>query len=393
MSHSIAGLILLAGCASVCAASDGLWDVKSLRQAPKFTEIERKGNLCTLYYDGEPYRGKPTRVLAYLAYPEAASDEAGSGIPPHPAIVLVHGGAGRAFPEWAQTWASRGYVALAMDHFGQGPDGKRMDDGGPNLDGDTIFPADAKDGWAYAAVAKVIRGVSLLRSLPEVDPKRIGITGVSWGGYLTCIVAGLDERVRAAAPIYGCGYLHESSTWSAGIQALPAERRSVWIESLDPSCYLGQAKAPMLFINGSADPCFWLDSYQKSYRLVRNRTVCIKVNKVHNQDEGANPVEIGVFMDQHLNAGKALPTLGQPKRRGNIIEARFKSPAAVSKAELCFTTDTGAWTERKWQTREASIDGQTIRAELPAERPLVYFISLTDARDASVTTEHETLTE
>jgi len=372
--------------ATGCAASSIPWDMKSLRQPPKFTVLDTKGNLRSIYYDGEPCQGKPTRVFAYLATPENLKGKAS-------AIVLVHGGAGRAFADWAQMWASRGYVALAMDVFGQGPDGKHTDDGGPNLDPGTIYPREAKEGWTYAAIAKVVRGVSLLSSLPEVDPKRIGITGVSWGGYLTCITAGVDDRLKAAAPIYGCGYLHEASIWSKEIQGLPKEQQKVWIDSLDPSRYLPQAKAPMLFINGTNDHCFYLDSYQKSYQLVRNRTVCVKVGMPHDQGSGASPVEIGIFMDQHLRGGKALPELGKPKRRGNLVEVRFKSPAAVRKADLCFTTDLGVWEQRKWQTREAKIDGQTIKADLPAQRPLTYFISITDDRGASVTTEHESITE
>ncbi len=35
--------------------------------------------------------------------------------------------------------------------------------------------------------------------------------------------------------------------------------------------------------------------------------------------------------------------------------------------------------------------GSTITAELPAARPLVYFLNLTDERKATVSTEHETL--
>ena len=32
-------------------------------------------------------------------------------------------------------------------------------------------------------------------------------TGVSWGGYLTCIASSLDPRFAFAAPVYGCGAL------------------------------------------------------------------------------------------------------------------------------------------------------------------------------------------
>lgn len=31
--------------------------------------------------------------------------------------------------------------------------------------------------------------------------------------YMTCIAAGLDNRFKAAVPVYGCGFLHENSVW------------------------------------------------------------------------------------------------------------------------------------------------------------------------------------
>ena len=62
-----------------------------------------------------------------------------------------------------------------------------------------------EDQWVYHAVASVVRANSFMRSLPDVDPERIGVTGVSWGGFLTCIAASIDDRFRFAAPVYGCG--------------------------------------------------------------------------------------------------------------------------------------------------------------------------------------------
>ena len=134
-------------------------------------------------------------------------------------MLCVHGGGGKAFREWAELWAKRGYVALAMDLAGKGPDGKRHADAGPDqtdVDKFGDFTLDTiGDMWTYHAVAAVVRGHSLLASRPEVDKDRIGITGISWGGYLTCIVAGIDDRLKCAVPVYGCGFLGDNSAWVA----------------------------------------------------------------------------------------------------------------------------------------------------------------------------------
>ena len=83
---------------------------------------------------------------------------------------------------------------------------------------------DPKDQWTYHAVAAVIRGHSLLRSFPEVDAEQIGVTGVSWGGYLTCIVDGVDSRFKFAVPVYGCGYLYENSRWLGEFKAMGEDK-------------------------------------------------------------------------------------------------------------------------------------------------------------------------
>src|SRR5437588_585808 len=81
-------------------------------------------------------------------------------------------------------------------------------DGGPDQGDDEKFGSVDKpvaEQWPYHAVAAVVRAHSLVRSFPEVDADRTAVTGISWGGYLTCIVAGIDPRFKAAVPVYGCG--------------------------------------------------------------------------------------------------------------------------------------------------------------------------------------------
>jgi dienelactone hydrolase len=64
-------------------------------------------------------------------------------------------------------------------------------------------------GYSPAAVEllNAIRGVDLLVHHPNVDPNRIGATGISGGGATTWWVAAADERVHAAAPVCATGTL------------------------------------------------------------------------------------------------------------------------------------------------------------------------------------------
>jgi hypothetical protein len=63
-------------------------------------------------------------------------------------------------------------------------------------------------------VTAALNAHSLLAAHPAVDADRIGLTGISWGGYMTCVVAGVDPRYKFAVPVYGCGFLALNSAWS-----------------------------------------------------------------------------------------------------------------------------------------------------------------------------------
>jgi len=311
--------------------------------------------------------------------------------------VLVHGGGGKAFSQWARLWAARGYAALAMDLAGKGADGERLPDGGPDQ-GDEWKFLRLKDGvkntWPYYAVAAVMRGVSVLRSMPEVDRSRIGITGISWGGYLTCIVMSLDDRLKAAVPVYGCGYLHENSVWVPRLNGMPEEERRAWVENFDPSRYLPRCRIPVLWMNGTNDFAYPLDSYQKSYRAARGpRTLCITVAMPHGHEAGWARPEIGLFMDGFLKKSAFEGGMGvasAPVIQEKKVKASYRGPSALQKAQLHWTTDLEKpWQERRWQSANAQVIGlDDVEATLPTERPLVFFLTLTDIRGAVVSTEH-----
>jgi len=389
--------LLLSGFAVAEDRFTGPWDLASLQRVPQATwgattEPAAGVTLQEVYYVSEPYLGKPTRVFAYFARPTEAPPE------PLPAMVLVHGGGGTAFPEWATLWAKRGYAALAMDTAGCGPGRKRLPDGGPNQSHTEKFAHitdhELRDVWTYHAVAAVIRGHSLLASLEDVDAQRIGITGISWGGYLTCIVTGLDDRLKVSVPVYGCGFLHENSCWLDEFARLPQPKRTTWVEQFDPSRYLPGVECPILFVNGTNDFAYPLDSYQKSYRAVPGRTdLCITERMPHGHQPGWAPVEIGLFVDSVLRDGEPLPRLSPMTIDDRLVSVEMQSARPIAKAQLHFTADTGNWHERNWQSVDAKWVGQKVVAQLPSQRPLVCFLTVTDDRGATVSTEHVVLAD
>ncbi|NBO93678.1 MAG: alpha/beta fold hydrolase [Planctomycetia bacterium] len=363
----------------------GPWDVPTL-QAVKVTPTwgATLGATREVYYPGELFGGKPTRVFAYYARP--------TGEGPFPAVVLVHGGGGKAFRAWAEHWANRGYCALAMDLAGHGPAG-RLPDGGPDQSDATKFSdRPATEMWTYHAIAAVIRGHNLIRSLPDVDPDRIAVTGISWGGYLTCIVAGLDGRFRAAVPVYGCGFLQDNSVWKTNrLDPMPIIQRERWVRAFDPSSHLPSVRCPILFLNGTNDFAYPLDSYQKCFDLVpSDKTLAVRVRLPHGHI-WTFP-EVDAFIDTNCKGLDPLPKLGEINRIGSSVSTALKIKGSPKTVKLHWATATGPWQKRDWKSVDARWDDGRIVANLPEVRPVVYYLSVVDDRGLEVSTRHEIIT-
>lgn len=369
------------------------WDTEVLFQPPQqhdAPDLEAPG-VKPLFYEGLPWKGKPTRVFAWYGHQKVQPAER------LPAMVLVHGGGGTAFADWVRLWTSRGYAAIAMDTCGCVPKGtygnwQRHDDGGPpGWGGFDMIEQSVADQWTYHAVADAILAHSLIRTFPEVDPNRIGVTGISWGGYLTCIIAGVDHRFRLAVPVYGCGFLGDNSTWLDTFKNMGEEKSSKWLSLWDPSVYLPRAKMPFLWVTGTNDFAYPMDSLQKSYRLPGSpHTLCIRVRMPHGHGgAGENPAEIKHFADSILKEGEPLPKVTSQGLDARKAWATYDSEVPIEKAELTFTTDSGPWQKRLWKTAPAKIDEQSkrISADLP-ESTTVFYLNIFDARGAVASTEH-----
>ena len=313
-----------------------------------------------------------------------------------PGMVLVHGGGGTAFDTWVRLWTDRGYAAIAMDTCGCVPVGtysnwEAHEHGGPaGWGGYNQIDKPREDQWTYHAVADAVLAHSLLRSLPEVDPERIGLTGISWGGYLTSIIAGVDHRFKFAVPVYGCGYTLDMG-FAASVTNLGKERGDRWMRWWDPSVYLKDAPMPMAWVTGSNDFAYWFPALQKSYRLpVGPRTLCIRLRMPHGHGAaGEAPKEIHVFADSILKGGDPLPRITGQGRNGTQAWATFESAHPLKKAELNVTKDTDPkWPERKWEALPAQVEAGRVTAILP-EGVTVYYLNLFDDRDVVVSTEHE----
>jgi len=403
-------LTLLLLTASSIAQEPGEWPIERLQtEVPAYRVVDDSQPIHSLIYEGEKINGATTGAFAFYASPKTLGTATDGET--FPGIVLIHGGGGTAFSEWVWLWAQRGYAAIAMDLSGRRPpaprfneDGSKLPDAGHKKEERTKLEKGGldhgheqkfdsiggtiDDDWPYHAVANVMRAHSILRQMPGVDPDRTAVTGISWGGYTTCLVASHDDRFKAAVPVYGCGFLHEGeSVQKPAIDAL-GDRRDQWVEAYDPGSHLAKCRIPTLWVNGTHDIHYVLDSYAKSYSLVKGpRTMRIEPRMRHGHQPGWEPEEIGIFVDSILKDGIPLPIIGEMTVQETTVTAPFQSETPLVKAELHYTSESGLRSGRKWETIPAKIeDGKATAQGLPADAN-TWLMTLTDSRNAMVSSE------
>ncbi len=415
----VAGVLLVTGSASAFAQWPSLqippWDVPQLLSAEPAVEwLRQDQSIHSLLYSGEPYLGAPTQVFAFYASP-ATLDPSRRG-ETFPGVVLIHGGGGTAFAVWVELWAQRGYAAIAMDLGGSRPSepvfdsatGRlnhsamrkpqitRLPNGGPDQQREQKYDAiggDHTDDWCFHAVANVVRAHSVLRGRPEVQAERTAVTGISWGGYTTCMVASIDPRFRAAVPVYGCGYLFAGdSVQRTAIDAL-GDRSADWIAWYDPSSVLSHCRTPILFVNGTNDIHYPLDGLQRSLELVAGPHFArIEVGMKHSHEAGWAPPEIGRFIDGYCLDQPGLAQLGMPEVVGDQVHVSWQAPGAseglvtLQAAALHFTTGNGRRAEREWESIPAEVIGRDIRVARPPTEANTWFVTATDDRGDMVST-------
>jgi hypothetical protein len=159
----------------------------------------------------------------------------------------------------------------------------------------------------------------------------------------------------------------------------------------------------VLWVDGTNDVNYPFEVLRMSYLLPKGeRTLVTRVRMKHSHSAGWAPEEIYAYADERLKGGKPLAKAGDSgwvsiKETGDAVATKpsdlmkfnaFKSVSPIVKAELNYTTDSGDWKKRKWETIAARIgaSGRTATASVP-EGTTAWFFNLTDERGLIVSSE------
>jgi dienelactone hydrolase len=198
-------------------------------------------------------------------------------------------------------FAKHGYVLLYLFRRGDGlsrgqgvPAGDRMD---------SAFVAHGQDArnelqlrlLETDELSDALAGLAFLRTRPEVDPRRVAVCGVSFGGSLTVLVAERDSALRAVVVFAAAGYSWDRS---------PPLRARL-------TAAVGRIAVPAFFIHAAND--YSVASGQaldaERARLGKPHRVKIYPPLGRTADEGHDFVDLGVamwepdvfaFLDDHV---------------------------------------------------------------------------------------------
>jgi len=167
------------------------------------------------------YRSGTTRMHGLLARPDGLTEV-------RPGILVVHEWWGRTnYPDRRATMlAELGYVAMAVDMYGEGRQAKDVAEAGKYYS--------ALMGDIDTVHSRILAAYEILRAQPEVDPRRIVCLGYCMGGTVTL------ELARSGAELAGFVSFHGALTTSR-----PAGP--------------GQIRGAVLVLHGAADPMIGAD--------------------------------------------------------------------------------------------------------------------------------------
>lgn len=146
--------------------------------------------------------------------------------------------------------AKRGIVSLNLGWMGFGelsqPENNHDYAADLNLVGSNAF------GFFYLAMR---RGLDYLATLPEVDPARLGVTGLSGGGWQTVMLAALDTRVAVSVEVAGIGSRESNLTHPLDTYEVEEDAPDLLRAQSYPEFVAMRAPKPTLLIHNAVDSC------------------------------------------------------------------------------------------------------------------------------------------
>jgi dipeptidyl aminopeptidase/acylaminoacyl peptidase len=207
-----------------------------------------------------------TQIQGWLMRPPGCSSDRKC-----PLILSVHGGPhgmfGWSFNPAFQVYAARGYGVLYLNPRGSSGYGQKFSDGTINE-------------WGGGDYRDLMAGVDeVLRRNSWVDGNRLGVTGGSYGGFMTNWIITQTPRFRGAVAVASLSNLISFYSTSLYQDLIHAEFGGFPWDNFDllwqwsPLRYVRQVQTPTLFIHGENDNDVHITQAEEMYMALKRRGV------------------------------------------------------------------------------------------------------------------------
>ena len=373
---------------------DSLWRGFDSRALPLEIEIASEEKLDglvlrKLYYTSEIAQGFKVRIVAWYGFPPSARNE--------PAILHIHGGGQTATRQYVEYWARRGYAALSINWGGYPLAANRPAEGntdwGPinaNQRDTTntyrVRPDPRVNSWYHWLIA-CRRALTLLERQPEADAARLGVFGVSMGGRLTWMLAGLDGRVRAACSVYGAVSMSEPLPGLPGSEQVrfAAEDLPVWRATLETDAYVPSIRCPFLFLGAADDFYGAVDFVDRAIGRIPHANRWQSYTPHYNHHvEPEQAAALPLFMDRWLRGGQAWPAT-PALRAGSDAVVSPEQAQTVRRVDVYYSVDPYPQS-RFWRSAATVRKGRRWIARLPDRGRLWVYAQVLYASGLSLST-------
>ncbi|HVS83087.1 MAG TPA: S9 family peptidase [Pyrinomonadaceae bacterium] len=189
----------------------------------------------------------------------------------YPLILSIHGGPhgmyGYAFNPTFQAYAMDGYAVLYLNPRGSNGYGQKFSDGTLNE-------------WGGGDYRDLMAGVDeALKRYQWIDPDRLGVTGGSYGGFMTNWIITQTPRFKAAVSVASVSNLISFYSTSLYQDLIHAEFGGFPWDNYDllwqwsPLRYARAAQTPTLFIHGEQDNDVHITQAEEMYMSLKRRGV------------------------------------------------------------------------------------------------------------------------
>lgn len=217
-----------------------------------------------------------------------------------------------------------------------------------------------------------VRVVDYLLSRNDVDAKRIGMTGASGGGSQTFLLAAIDDRIRAAAPVNMVSFIMQGGCECENASSLRIGTNNVEIASIT-------APRPMLMVSATGD---WtrnmleeeLPAVQSVYRLydAAEQVSAVRIDAPHNYNQPSRAAVYNFFNEKFgLKA-----SIEQEKPPADLARLRLISGTDTSLGAAGYEDVFLQWKNRALAhlrlAKDADLRGRLLRAfaaSIPASPP------------------------